>query len=169
MKLTIISIEYLIGFALFGLFWYSKQTTGVGMLTDGFCHGNQPILAQTNLIHKSTLLLFQLISTHQIAMYIIIFLFLYYQNQDGKLGLPKKEMSKRRKKNAITLMGEALSFLIAMIFYILLNVFQDMELDLALLKPEATPINVIYANAVNALCQLVSSPEMMRYWFKMNV
>lgn len=105
----------------------------------------------------------------KVALYIIIYTKLYFSNKKNHLNLPQKVIKNRRVKNVITLAGEASAAGVFIFSTALLNVLRKAGVSSDLVKQEATPVTHIYIMAAISLCHICASPEMLRYFFKLDI
>ena len=100
-------------------------------------------------------------------MYVVIFIKIYFKNKKS-VGLTERAMKTRRQKNVITFTGEMGTFVLSSMVITWLVLLQRIfKVDWIVFHPLTTSIHTIYANALISVCHFVSSPEMMRYVFKL--
>ena len=152
-------------YSLLLLFFISSNSTSAMSRIDRFCDGNFREIDEGNKAKMFWLGFLQMIPISKLAMYIVIYIKVNKVNKS----LTKEIIHKRKKKNVITLTGETLTFCVSMIFFTLINIVQNQNATIFVLKPEASAFHIIYGYALVSICQLISSPEMIRHFFKINV
>ena len=152
---------------LFSLLIFLAYETNAGRRFEAFCKATKyqiPIGDPS----KFLLLGLQIVVMFKMTLYIVIFFYLCQKNQI-QLGLKKEHMKLRKRKNIITLAGETACFCFSMFLFIFIHILQQSDVKWDFLARELGPIHLILGNAIFAICSLISSPEMMRFVFKIKL
>ncbi len=109
-----------------------------------------------------------LVTIAKFSIYLFIYKKMYDRNRGTNLGLDAQILRKRRVKNVLTFSGEATAAIIGLVLLLLQSIIVS-KTDLALFIPESAGIYNILCYQVIAACNLISSPEMMRFLFSLDL
>ena len=127
---------------------------------------NEMIVGEAAL--KAIFAIAGLVTTAKFVIYLFIYKKMYLRNRQTNLGLDAQIIQKRRVKNVLTFSGEATAAIIGLVLLLLQRIIVS-KTDLALFIPESQGIYNILCYQVIAACNLISSPEMMRFLFSLDL
>ena len=99
----------------------------------------------------------------EVTMYLVIFWGLHKQNKFQTRGLPLETIKHRKKKNAITLTGQVLSFVVELCTSIIAQLL-IMDNSFGILEPAAMTCLVIVITSTVSVLQFMTSPELRRFY-----
>lgn len=134
LKNRVIFLQSLVALLNIGLLFLARYF-GSANVINNFCTGQSSIFIDIKMEYEGyktsqgSKLVFQLarffplsLIVAKFLMYFRIFHFLKMRNQNNKLGLSKKVVELRQKRNVVSLVGESLAFISTLAFYILIMV-----------------------------------------------
>ena len=118
---------------------------------------------------RTVILYCMLIAVFEMVAYIILFKQLHTYNQkleSKKLGLSKDSLSKRKRKNIISFVGEFVSFIIEMFFGIVMQLV--LVFNTANYFSGFIPIFGMVVHSSLTIVFFMASPELKRFYFDYN-
>ena len=106
--------------------------------------------------------------TAKFVIYVFIYVTNYERCQVKNLGLEAHILRKRKVKNVLTFTGEASAAIIGLVM-ILLHAVIKYSNEWTLFLPESQGIYNILCYQIVAICNLISSPDMMRFVFRLDI
>ena len=94
-------------------------------------------------------------------LYFLLYKSMREQNEKIKDCLSRKALTKRYKKNTITLQGQAFSFAISALFWLLVSATQIMSSTFQL-RPYILVVLGVFHNGFSNVSLFISSPELRR-------
>ena len=172
------------GFAMIlvvGLLWFELEKYGTSSEME-FCTGYslssiRNFLSNNNNHHKneqgrSTLivvvLILQTFMCSEMVIYISIFWKLYKQNQKENRALSKEVIRLRNNKNAISLSGQVSTFVVEVTGTLIAQTLIMNNDGVGVLEPAAFTCCSIVIIAVISALQIVTSPELRRFYLYHN-
>ena len=101
----------------------------------------------------------------EVTMYLVIFWGLHKQNKFHTRGLSLETIKHRNKKNAITLSGQVLSFVVELCTSIIAQLL-IMDNSFGILEPAALTCWIIVITSTVSVLQFMTSPELRRFYIK---
>ena len=177
-KHIIVWFELIIGVLIYGLFLLATYYTNIASHLD-FCRGYSRDLSYIISVYQEenlgdmkfgqtmkslALVIGQFLVLFEILCYVIIMVSLFWHDINlAKIRvIEKKVMKKRTKKNAITLTGQFLSFMVELGYLVLVLVLYDLD-GWGIFKYENISILVIFCWTAITVTQIGTSPEMRRF------
>ena len=99
----------------------------------------------------------------EVTMYLVIFWGLHKQNKFHTRGLSLETIKHRNKKNAITLTGQVLSFVVELCTSIIAQLL-IMDNSFGILEPAALTCWIIVITSTVSVLQFMTSPELRRFY-----
>ena len=137
--------------------------------TDRLCRGITQSVKQSFSRTKAFVLgITQVLNVFKTVMYIIIYLKLKNSDKSISTTMNKKQMRQRRLKNVVTFSGEVITFLVSFGSLLTLHILQKNGIDWEFIRPEASLFNTVFIYSLISISLVISSPEMMRFIFKID-
>lgn len=102
----------------------------------------------------------------ELYCYISIYITMYKSDEKHKSVLSKETLTYRKKRNAITLSGQVVSFVIETILSLVVSLLLQFNPFPGFMEEPLFPILTFVSSAVVASAQILTSPELKRHYFK---
>jgi len=110
----------------------------------------------------TVVIIYQFLVLAEMAIYLRMFYKLYLKDQRMVMALSVDAIKKRNLRNAITLSGQAISFLFETMTTMLVMILLKKR-ENSFLEPACLPILIMWLSASVSFTQLASSPEIRRF------
>ena len=148
------------------IFVIHNWSTGFGNRYLRFCQGISEIKTTRRQIGVAML---QIFAFCRVIFYVLI----YFKNKnryDTNFGFSQADISRKRRKNVITLTGEIVEFVILTTSYFIFAIIERFQVFHApIFTQEGVVFLSLFHNAAVSISYVISSPEMMRHYFRVNI
>ena len=117
-------------------------------------HLGQSLVLAGNIVLQLLILL-------ELGCYIRIYVSLYQTDEKVKMSLTKKAFQSRRKKNVITLSGQIISFIMETFLSTIVTLLYTQN---SIFEESSFPLSIVMTSSVVAVANILTSPELKRYY-----